>query len=871
MKKESLQLAKNKKISAIAGTVLIVLLAVFLFSIIFSVTNLMSRLDDIRTHPFKVLDAGGNLQNDVDNVRLSFQQLKNINTPEVVADVREQIQVFYEDAERQMNIIEKRYLGDDSDVEALREYMAEMQQEQDAFLDYAAAADRSEEEIVSYSSEHLEQVNEAFDKQLEGILKYARQRFEYFYSAADRTSTNAILFACLIFAAVLITLFIYRRLLRWQTIRLRNQNQLFDLLSSTIDHVFMINELEHPERNYISRNAERILGFAPDPEKVSPEVLFDYMSSEDQEMIRQLFNTSGETYWSAIFHYRHPSLPEEKIFGLQTYRIQNEEQDRFVTILIDQTEMVRAQKELQTAIIQAEKANAAKSEFLSRMSHEIRTPMNGIIGMVMIGQQNIGDSQKVADCFRKINLSSKHLLNLINDVLDMSKIESGRMEINRTGFDFRVFLESLNNVIYGQAQDKGIEFEEILIGDIDETLVGDSLRVNQILMNLLSNALKFTPRGGKITLRITRTDADDTNLFLKFEVIDTGCGIAPENFDKIFKAFEQENSNVSQVYGGTGLGLSISKRFTEMMDGKITVSSQQGKGSNFTVMLPFGRIKQEEGEAHDFSRIRVLVADDDPDSLAHTKLLLRKVGAQADVTDNGYEAVAKTEQAQTMGDPYDLCLIDWKMPFIDGIETIRRIRSASVSERPAAVLMTAYDSSEIQKKSRACGAVQIITKPLFESSLTALLSELFEKKSGTEEEGGTVKGDFRGKRFLIAEDNELNREIAQELLSATGALIECAVNGKEAVDKFAASLPGYFDLILMDIQMPIMSGYEATKAIRAMERRDADVPILAMTANAFAEDVEKSLECGMNGHINKPIDLEEVFTKIARELENKGM
>ena len=251
--------------------------------------------------------------------------------------------------------------------------------------------------------------------------------------------------------------------------------------------------------------------------------------------------------------------------------------------------------------------------------------------------------------------------------------------------------------------------------------------------------------------------------------------------------------------------------------------------------------------------------------------MLRKVGAQADVTDNGYEAVAKTEQAQTMGDPYDLCLIDWKMPFIDGIETIRRIRSASVSERPAAVLMTAYDSSEIQEKSRACGAVQIITKPLFESSLTALLSELFEKKSGAEEEGGTVKGDFRGKRFLIAEDNELNREIAQELLSTTGALIECAVNGKEAVDKFAASLPGYFDLILMDIQMPIMSGYEATKAIRAMERRDADVPILAMTANAFAEDVEKSLECGMNGHINKPIDLEEVFTKIARELENKGM
>lgn len=865
MKKETLQLQKNKKISRVSGIILVVLLVGFLCSMIFGISHLMSRLDDIQNHPYKVLTAGGKLQNDIDNVRISFEQLKHINTPKVVADVREQIAGFYDDAEQQLEIIEDSFLGEKALVEDLHANMNAMKEAQDKFLSYAAAANRSEEEIVSYNTRHLQKVNDSVDTYLEEILDTARDRFTFFYRQAEKISFYSIVLSVLIFAAALIALFIYQYLLRWQTIRLQNQNKLFDLVSTTIDHVFMINETEHPERNYISQNAERILGFAPEPETVSPEMLFDYMNQEDQEMIRNLFNTQGETYWEAIFHYRHPGLAEEKIFGLQTYRIVSEDRDQFVTILIDQTEMARTQKALETAMLQAEKANAAKSEFLSRMSHEIRTPMNGIIGMTMIAQQNMGDQKRVADCLRKINLSSKHLLSLINDVLDMSKIESGRMEITRSNFDFRAFMESLNDVIYGQAIDKGIDFEEVLVGDVEETLVGDSLRLNQILMNLLSNALKFTPKGGAITLRVTRMETEEERIWLKFEVIDTGCGIAPENFDKIFTAFEQESANISQVYGGTGLGLSISKRFTEMMEGKITVSSQVGEGTTFTVLLPFGRVRQEDGKKT-FNNIRILLADDDPDSLAHTKLLLTKLGAQVEVTDNGYEAAAKVEQAQTIEEPYDACLIDWKMPFIDGLETIRRIRAAAVSEKPQTILMTAYDTAEIQEECRRVGASSIITKPLFESSLVALLSELSGEKAADKKEAKAPDGDFRGRRFLIVEDNELNREIASELLSATGASVECAENGKEAVDKFAESLPGYFDLILMDVQMPVMNGYEATKAIRDMERKDSAIPILAMTANAFSEDMEKSLACGMNGHINKPIDLEEVFEKIANEL-----
>lgn len=870
MQREKRQLVRNKKISSVSGAVLVVLMICFLAFILFSITQLMTNLTTIRNHPFQVLSAGSDLQNDIDNIRISFEQLKNINTPEVVVAIREQMEDTYQDAWKKLEIMESCYLGDQKELETLRALMEQMVEEQNQFLDYAAADDRSAAEITSYKTQNLEDTYQQFAGQLEGVLKFARDRFEYFYQQAENTAFYSILTSCLIFLLVMTVYFIYKYLLRWQNVRLQNQNHLFELLSRTIDHVFMINELDHPERNFVSENAERILGFAPDPNKVSPQLLFDYMDEADRQMIRELFQTEGETYWNALFHYRHPSFQEEKIFALQTYRIQTEEREQFVTVLTDETQNIRVQKELEKAMVQAEQASRAKSEFLSRMSHEIRTPMNGIIGMVMIAQQNSGDREKVADCLRKISLSSGHLLNLINDVLDMSRIESGKLEINAVDFDFRAFVESLNNMIFIQAQEKGIEFETILAGEVEEMLHGDSLRLNQILMNLLSNALKFTPRGGKIMLRIAALENEGERLWMKFEVEDTGSGIAPENYDKIFQAFEQENAGISQTHGGTGLGLSICKRFVEMMDGKISVRSAVGKGSTFTVILPLGKGKtQEEGE-QDYSGLRALVADDDPEALAHVRLLLQKLKITADFTDNGYEASAKAEKAQLAGQPYDFCLIDWKMPYIDGLETIHRIRSASMTEKPAAILMSAYDTAELKEQSRQCGAALIVAKPLFESSLRAALSEISAKENHVDAEPEVPAGDFRGRRFLIAEDNELNLEIAVELLSATGAVMETAGDGVEAVEKFRASRPGYYDLILMDIQMPNMNGYQAAETIRAMDRQDAlDIPILAMTANAFSEDVEKSLNSGMNGHISKPINLEEVFEKIARVLEHQ--
>lgn len=521
---------------------------------------------------------------------------------------------------------------------------------------------------------------------------------------------------------------------------------------------------------------------------------------------------------------------------------------------------------MKAAVIQgnlekAEAASRAKGEFLSRMSHEIRTPLNAILGMGAIAMQHLDDTKKVENCLKKLTLSSNHLLALINDVLDMSKIESGKVELRSEPFDFRAYLESLSNLYYGQAKEKGLEYKTVLTGEVDETLVGDSLRLNQILTNLLSNALKFTPAGGSIQLRVSQKVQGSNTVRLHFEVTDTGCGIDEQNYQKIFESFEQEDSSVTNKYGGTGLGLSIVKRFSELMGGSVSVSSRLGEGSTFAVELPFQKTVQPENNTADIVSLKVLAVDDDPDTISYIHSLLHRMGVQVECAENGNLAVSQVRDAHSRQEDFDICFVSCRLPDLDGFETTRRIHEI-VPNETTAVLITAYDAAEIEKEAAQSGASGVLAKPLFASTITQTISSLKQEHPLFDSQD-SMDADFHGKHLLLVEDNQLNREIAVELLRITGAEVECAKDGIEAVELFSQSPVEHYDLILMDIQMPRMDGLEATRQIRKLDRPDAgSVPIVAMTANAFAEDEHKSKAAGMNAHLSKPLDIKILFAQM---------
>lgn len=517
--------------------------------------------------------------------------------------------------------------------------------------------------------------------------------------------------------------------------------------------------------------------------------------------------------------------------------------------------MTRQQvQELKKAREEAVHANKAKSEFLSNMSHDIRTPMNGIVGMTAIAITNIDDQARVKDCLKKISLSSKHLLGLINDVLDMSKIENGRLTLNYEQISLKDTMENIVNIVQPQVKAKGQHFDIFIRSCSVEEVHCDSVRLNQILLNLLSNALKFTPEGGTINVYLEQEDSPKGPNFVRchFRVKDTGIGMSKEYLDKIFDTFSREDTSMVHKIEGTGLGMAITKYIVDVMGGTIDIKSRQGEGTEFhiTLDLEVAIVLEEDMILPSW---RVLVVDNNEDMCKGAVEALKEIGIDGEWTLKGSTAVEMVEKRHRMGDGYQAVLLDWKMPDMDGLEVTKKIRSSIGKDMPI-LIVSAYDWSEIEDEAMEAGVNGFISKPLFKSNLYLGLSRYIEGVAEQPEHKETELPDFSGKRILLSEDNDLNWEIAEEILSEEGFELERAENGKICVEKFEQSEEGFYDIILMDIRMPVMNGYDACVAIRGLNRSDVDLPIIAMTADAFSDDIQRCKECGMNEHISKPID-----------------
>ncbi len=516
---------------------------------------------------------------------------------------------------------------------------------------------------------------------------------------------------------------------------------------------------------------------------------------------------------------------------------------------------------LKSASEAAEAANRAKSEFLARMSHDIRTPMNAIMGMTAVAAMHMDDQERLTDCLSKITISSRHLLALINDVLDMSKIESGKVTLNEEPFTMSDMVESVVTIIRAQVNDKRQQLRVHISEIVHEDVIGDTLRLRQIFVNILGNAVKFTPEGGIITFHIRERESRIYGMgCYEFVCEDTGIGMDKEFIRTIFDPFTRAQDSVNNKIEGTGLGMAITRNIVRMMEGDIKVESTPGQGSKFTVQV---HLKLQDAVADDVQELedlKVLVADDDQSSCISTCDILESIGMRAEWVLSGDGAIEKTVAAHEAGEDYATVILDWKMPpGRDGVDTAREIRRRVGNEVPI-IILSAYDWTEVEAEAREAGIQAFIEKPLFRSRLVyALKSVLGQDDRQKPALGELEKQSHEGKHILLAEDNELNREIAVELLSYIGVAVEQAADGREAVELVAASAPHYYDLIFMDIQMPVMDGYEAARQIRAMEREDAAaIPIVAMTANAFADDIRAALDAGMNDHIAKPVEVEKL-------------
>ena len=746
----------------------------------------------------------------------------------------------------------------------------------------------SEEKILQLSGKFKEGRTDAMLVNLDGsnyYLIYGRSKYQdwIFLGLVQADIVNAsmnslqlrtmLLGGAIVFG---IAVFIIELILQKNRISLKRRDieilyrdELFQKLSMNVDDVFLMLDAKTYKADYVSPNVEKLLGITVEQIQKDIGVLGKLHFEDPKKNYLKEIQVNEQQEWD--FEYVHQKTGEQRWFHIIAMGSEVNGKKKYILVMSDRTVDKKMNQALYEAVRAAETANRAKSTFLSNMSHDIRTPMNAVIGFTTLAVSNIDNKEKVRDYLGKILSSSNHLLSLINDVLDMSRIESGKIHLEETEVSLSDILHDLKTIISGHIYAKQLELYMDAMDITDEDVYCDKTRLNQVLLNLLSNAIKFTPAGGTVSVRLKQfPGAKKGSGLYEIRVKDSGIGMSQEFVQKIFSPFERERTSTVSRTQGTGLGMAITKNIVDMMGGTIEVRTEQGKGTEFIVRLPL-RIQSEQRSIEKIAELedlKALVVDDDFNTCDSVTKMLVKVGMRSEWTLSGKEAVLRARQSMELGDAFHAYIIDWRLPDMNGIEVTRQIRS--MGDDTPIIILTAYDWSDIEVEARAAGVNAFCAKPLFMSDIReTLMAAIGQKQTGAEDrilpEAGPY---FRGRCILLVEDNELNREIAEELLKQYGFLVDTAENGAEAVKKVKNSAPGTYDLVLMDIQMPVMNGYEATEQIRALEDPAlAKIRILAMTANAFDEDRKQALKCGMDGFLSKPIVMEELI----RTLQNNMM
>jgi len=587
---------------------------------------------------------------------------------------------------------------------------------------------------------------------------------------------------------------------------------------------------------------------------IHPENVRQALSTENIIAYRYLARRDGQEYYEMLrmAGVRHAENRDDHIVHAVGVG--------FTIIDADMRQTLAKNRALREALASAEEANKAKTAFLSNMSHEIRTPMNAIIGLDSLALRKENLEPETRGYLEKIGENARHLLGLINDILDMSRIESGRMVLRREEFSFRNMLEQINTMVMSQCMEKGLQYECVMTGGISDYYIGDDMKLKQVLINILSNAIKFTDAPGRVTLSVEKTASYRDQSTLRFAIADTGIGMDASFLPKIFDSFTQEDFTRSNKYGSTGLGMAITKNIVDLMNGTISVTSEKGVGSEFTVIVTL-KNSDHQGPALSYVKtkdLRVLVVDDEEIAAEHARVVLDEVGIKSDTCLSGPEALHLMEIAHTKHAPYNLVLLDWKMPEMDGLEVARRIRE-KYDKETTVIILTSFNWDDIMDEALHVGVDTFLAKPLFASNVIDEF-ERIARKNNMNLYREKHRSDLKGKRILLAEDVLINAEIVREIMKIREAVVDHAENGRYAVEMFRESEPGTYDAILMDVRMPEMDGLEAAAAIRAMDREDArKIPIIAMTANAFDEDVQRSLQVGMNAHLSKPVEPEHLY------------